>query len=190
MRDRIVIVDDEPITRLDIRDILTEAGYEVCGEAADGFEAVEVCRREKPDLVLMDIQMPVLDGLKAAKKIAHDKLAGSIVFLTAYSDSENTDKAKKIGATGYLVKPIDEKSLLPTLEVAIAKGRHTQDLEAEIESLRIKLEERKIIEKAKGIIGQTMQISEAEAYQHLRKLSMDKRAKMSEIAELIVMDSD
>lgn len=108
MRGRIVIVDDEPITRLDIKDILTDAGYEVSGEAADGFEAVEICRNVKPDLVLMDIQMPVLDGLKAAKKVAQDKLASSIVFLTAYGDFENTEKAKKLGATGYLIKPIDE----------------------------------------------------------------------------------
>lgn len=190
MRGKIVIVDDEPITRLDIRDILTEADFEVCGEAADGFEAIEVCRRENPDLVLMDIQMPVLDGLKAAKKIAQDKLATSIVFLTAYSDRENTEKAKKMGATGYLVKPIDEKSLVPTLEVAIAKGRQTKDLEYEIELLRTKLEERKIIERAKGVLAQTMEITEEEAYRHLRKLSMDKRAKMSEIAELIMMDSE
>lgn len=190
MKGRIVIVDDEPITRLDIKDMLIEADYEICGEAADGFEAVEICRKEKPDLVLMDIQMPILDGLKAAKKIAQDKLACSIVFLTAYSDSDNTEKAKKIGATGYLVKPIDEKSLIPTIEVAIARGKQTQNLEAEIEALKTRLEERKIIEKAKGVLGQSLNISEDEAYRHLRKLSMDKRAKMKEIAELILMDND
>lgn len=190
MKGRIVIVDDEPITRLDIKDMLIEADYEICGEAADGFEAVEICRKEKPDLVLMDIQMPILDGLKAAKKIAQDKLACSIVFLTAYSDSGNTEKAKKIGATGYLVKPIDEKSLIPTIEVAIAKGKQTQNLEAEIEALKTRLEERKIIEKAKGVLGQSLNISEDEAYRHLRKLSMDKRAKMKEIAELILMYND
>ncbi|WP_251442863.1 ANTAR domain-containing response regulator [Veillonella intestinalis] len=190
MRGTIVIVDDEPITRLDIKDILTEAGYEVSGEAADGFEAVEVCRKVRPDLVLMDIQMPVLDGLKAAKKIAQDKLAKSIVFLTAYGDFENTEKAKKIGATGYLIKPIDEKSLIPTIEMAIAKGQHTETLEQEIEDLKTRLEERKIIERAKGILSQEFNISEEEAYKKLRRLSMDRRAKMSEIAELIIMDSE
>ena len=95
MDGRIVIVDDEPITRLDIRDIVIEAGYEVVGEAADGFEAIEVCKITQPDLVLMDIQMPILDGLKAGKKIVQDQLASSIVFLSAYSDVQNTDKAKK-----------------------------------------------------------------------------------------------
>ena len=149
MRGRIVIVDDEPITRLDIKDILTDAGYEVSGEAADGFEAVEICRNVKPDLVLMDIQMPVLDGLKAAKKVAQDKLASSIVFLTAYGVFENIEKAKKLGATGYLIKPIDEKSLIPTIEVAIAKGQQTENLEQEIEGLKLRLEERKVIEKLK-----------------------------------------
>ena len=97
MDGRIVIVDDEPITRLDIRDIVIEAGYEVVGEAADGFEAIEVCKKTQPDLVLMDIQMPILDGLKAGKKIVQDQLASSIVFLSAYSDVQNTDKAKKLG---------------------------------------------------------------------------------------------
>ncbi|WP_122646069.1 ANTAR domain-containing response regulator [Enterococcus mediterraneensis] len=190
MNGRIVIVDDEPITRLDIRDIVLEAGYEVVGEAADGFEAIEICKKTKPDVVLMDIQMPILDGLKAGKKIAQDGLANGIVFLSAYSDTENTEKAKKIGAIGYLVKPLDEKSLVPTLEMSIAKGKQTQDLMSEINKLKIRLEERKIIEKAKGILVKENRITEDEAYQMIRKLSMDKRARMSEIAEVIVMNDD
>lgn len=138
----------------------------------------------------MDIQMPVLDGLKAAKKVAQDKLASSIVFLTAYGDFENTEKAKKLGATGYLIKPIDEKSLIPTIEVAIAKGQQTENLEQEIEGLKLRLEERKVIEKAKGILCRDLKITEDEAYKKLRRLSMDRRSKMSEIAELIIMDSE
>lgn len=190
MNGRIVIVDDEPITRLDIRDILTAAGYEVVGEAADGFEAIEVCKKMHPNVVLMDIQMPILDGLKAGKKIIQDQLADSIVFLSAYSDLENTEKAKKLGAIGYLVKPLDEKSLIPTIEMSIARGRETQDLIKQIEKLKTKLEERKIIERAKGILIKENHISEEKAYQLIRKLSMDKRAPMSEIAELIVMDDE
>ena len=186
MDGRIVIVDDEPITRLDIRDIVIEAGYEVVGEAADGFEAIEVCKKTQPDLVLMDIQMPILDGLKAGKKIVQDQLASSIVFLSAYSDVQNTDKAKKLGALGYLVKPLDEKSLIPTIEMSIERGKQTQLLLNQID----KLEERKIIEKAKGILVKENHISEEEAYQMLRTLSMNKRARMSEIAELIVMDDE
>lgn len=134
--------------------------------------------------------MPVLDGLKAAKKVAQDKLASSIVFLTAYGDFENTEKAKKLGATGYLIKPIDEKSLIPTIEVAIAKGQQTENLEQEIEGLKLRLEERKVIEKAKGILCRDLNITEDEAYKKLRRLSMDRRSKMSEIAELIIMDSE
>lgn len=186
----IVIVDDEPITRLDIRDILTAAGYEVVGEAADGFEAIEVCKKTHPQVVIMDIQMPILDGLKAGKKIIQDRLADSIVFLSAYSDLENTEKAKKLGAVGYLVKPLDEKSLIPTIEMSMARGRETQELMNEIEKLKNKLEERKVIERAKGILVKENHISEAEAYQLIRKLSMDKRAPMGEIAELIVMDDE
>ncbi|MGG5313576.1 response regulator [Enterococcus sp. DIV2381] len=190
MKGRIVIVDDEPITRLDTRDILLEAGYEVVGEAADGFEAIEVCKETKPDLVLMDIQMPILDGLKSGKKIIQDQLAGSIVFLSAYSDQENTEKAKKLGAIGYLVKPLDSKSLIPTIEMGIARGKETQNLLQQIDKLQLKLEERKVVEKAKGILAKENNISEEEAYQMLRTLSMNKRARMSEIAELIIMDDE
>lgn len=190
MNGRIVVVDDEPITRLDIQDILESAGYEVVGEAADGFEAIDVCKKTRPDLVLMDIQMPVLDGMKASKKIMQDKLAASVVFLSAYSDNCNTDRAKKLGASGYLVKPLDEKSLVPTVEMCIARGQETQTMENEIVRLKTKLEERKVIEKAKGILIKENGISEDDAYRMIRKLSMDKRASMREIAELIVMDDE
>ncbi len=190
MDGRIVIVDDEPITRLDICDILVEAGYEVVGEAADGFKVIEVCKKTHPDLVLMDIKMPILDGLKAGKKIVQDRLADSIVFLTAYSDIQNTEKAKKLGGMGYLVKPIDEKSLIPTIEMSIERGKQTQLLLRQIDKLSLKLEERKIIERAKGILARENHISEKEAYQMLRTLSMNKRARMGEIAELIVTDDE
>ncbi|MDH6363332.1 AmiR/NasT family two-component response regulator [Enterococcus sp. PF1-24] len=190
MNGRIVVVDDEPITRVDICDILHGAGYEVVGEAADGFEAIEICKKTLPDVVLMDIQMPVLDGLKAGKKIIQDQSANSIVFLSAYSDTENTSRAKKLGAIGYLVKPLDEKSLIPTLEMSIARGQENRELLNEIEKLKMKLEERKVIEKAKGILSKENNLSEADAYQMIRKLSMDKRCPMSEIAELIVMSDE
>lgn len=190
MRGRIVIVDDEPITRLDMREILERAGYEIVGEAADGFEAIDECKKTHPDVVIMDIQMPILDGLKAGKKIIQDSLANSIVFLSAFNDHEKTEKAKKLGAIGYLVKPIDEKSLIPTIEMSIERGKETQNLLKEIEELKQKLEERKVIEKAKGILIKENKISEEEAYQMIRKLSMDKRCRMGEIAELIVMDDE
>lgn len=190
MKGKIVIADDEPIVRLDISGMLVDTGYEVVGEASDGFEAIEVCKKNHPDVVLMDIQMSILDGLKAAKKITQDELAGSVVFLTAYNDQENVEKAKGLGAEGYLVKPLDEKSLISTIEVSIAKGQQLKKLLTKIDSLNQKLEARKVIEKAKGVLVKENNVSEDEAYKMIRKLSMDKRASMGEIAELIVMSND
>ncbi|AOA03826.1 MULTISPECIES: ANTAR domain-containing response regulator [Carnobacterium] len=190
MNGRIVIVDDEPITRMDIRDILEAGGYDVVGEASDGFEAIELCKSQHPDLVIMDIQMPLLDGLKAGKKIASENLAGGIILLSAFSDPTNTERAKNFGALGYLVKPLDEKSLIPTVEMSIAKGKETQKLEEQLNKLTKKLEERKIIERAKGILMIENKITEEDAYQMIRTLSMDKRSPMIEIAEMIVMTDD
>ena len=190
MSGRIVIVDDEPITRMDIRDILEAAGYNVVGEASDGFEAIELCKTHRPDLVIMDIQMPLLDGLKAGKKIASENLAGGIILLTAFSDRENTERAKNFGALGYLVKPLDEKSLIPTVEVSIAKGKETQKLEKQLAKLTRQLEERKVIERAKGVLMSENNLTEEAAYQMIRELSMDKRSPMIEIAEMIVMSDD
>lgn len=190
MNGRVVVVDDEPITRFDLRDILQDAGYEVVGEASDGFEAIEVCRETNPDVVLMDVRMPLLDGLKAGRKIMQSQTAGSIVYLSAYSDGDNTDRAKNLGASGYLVKPLDEKSLIPTVEMSIARGRDHRELNNEVIKLKKKLDERKIIEKAKGILSKENDLSEEEAYQMIRKLSMDKRCRMSEVAELIVMTDE
>lgn len=190
MNGRIVIADDEPITRMDIRDILEEANYNVVGEATDGFEAIELCKSHQPDLVIMDIQMPLLDGLKAGKRIISEGLAGGIILLTAFSDPKNTEKAKGFGALGYLVKPLDEKSLIPTVEMSIAKGRETRKLEQQLDKLTKKLEERKVIEKAKGVLMIENNITEEEAYNMIRNLSMDKRCPMMEIAETIVMSDD
>ncbi|MDH6364915.1 AmiR/NasT family two-component response regulator [Enterococcus sp. PF1-24] len=188
MNGKIVIVDDEAITRIDIRGQLQSVGYEVVGEAADGFEAIRVCKKTLPDVVIMDIQMPNLDGLRAGKKIVQDKLANSLVFLSAYNDIEYTTNAKKIGAIGYLVKPLDEKSLISTIEMSMARGKEINQMLIEIENLKNKLAERKIIERAKGVLSREKGLSEGEAYQMLRQLSMDKRCKMSEIAESIIID--
>lgn len=190
MNGRIVVVDDEPITRLDIRDVLEAAGYDVVAEAADGFEAIEACKKHTPDLIIMDIQMPILDGLKAGRKIITDNLAKGIVYLSAFNDEEHTNRAKKAGAIGYLVKPLHEKSLVPTVEMAIAKGRETSALTQQIAKLGIQLDERKIIEKAKGCLMAREQMTEEAAYKTIRELSMNKRCRMSEIAELIVMSDE
>lgn len=186
MKEKIAIVDDEPITRMDIRDIVEQAGYEVVGEGGDGFEAIDICQQEKPDVVIMDIRMPLLDGLKAGRKILDEQLAESIVYLSAYSDEEDTSTASQIGAVGYLVKPLSERSLLTTIQVGLAYGKRSNKLNEKVQQLHTKLEQRKIIERAKGIPMQENHLSEDAAYQMLRKLSMSKRRPMNDIAELIV----
>ncbi|MDR0922140.1 MAG: response regulator [Lactobacillales bacterium] len=187
---RIVIADDEPMTRMDLTDMLEEKGYEVVGAAANGFEAIEICKREHPHAVLMDIQMPILNGIKATKVILRDKLASGVVFLSAYSDESFTSKAKEAGATGYLVKPVDEKSLIPTIEMCIGKGKEIHYLNKKIDELDEKLSDRKVIEKAKGILMKENQLTEEQAYKMLRDLSMRSKCKMREISDLIVMDND
>ncbi|KGX84501.1 ANTAR domain-containing response regulator [Pontibacillus litoralis] len=184
---RIVIADDEPITRMDIRELLQESGYEVVAEASDGFEAIDACKLHNPDLVIMDIRMPVLDGLKACKKITHDKLAGGILILSAFYDKEFIEKAKQVGVLGYQVKPLDEKSFIPTIEMCIAKAEEIKALEKEIQKTSQKLEDRKSIDIAKGLLIKEHDISEEEAYNMLRKMSMDRRCSIGEIARTIMV---
>lgn len=187
MSGTIVIVDDEPITRLDVKDMLQLAGYEVIGEASDGFEAIRVCDELKPDLVIMDIKMPLLDGLTASKKIVANGSTSGIILLTAYSDRQFISKASDFGALGYLVKPLHEQSLIPTVELALSKGKQILQLQNELDTVTKKLEERKIIEKAKGKIMAAEGLSEEEAYKKLRNISMKKRVPMVAIAEVMVM---
>lgn len=189
MRARLVIVDDEPITRLDIRDIVEQANYQVVGEAGDGFEAVETCQKERPDLVIMDIRMPLLDGLKAGKKIMDDQLTNGIIYLSAYSDDTDMQSANNIGAVGYLVKPLAERSLLTTITVGLAQSNRTKSLFEKMDFLSSKLEQRKVIERAKGVLMEENKLTEDAAYKMLRNLSMTKRCPMNDLAELIVMNA-
>lgn len=186
MKKSIVIADDEPITRMDIYEILTEAGYDVVGEASNGLEAVELCRRFKPNLALLDIKMPHLDGLKAAKLIVNENLADTIVVLTAYSGSEFIEEAKIAGVTGYIVKPIEERSLLPQVEIAIAKGKEIKAIKEEMVKIKKDIDKRKAIDKAKEILMEKYSIIEEVAYKRLRKHSMDRRCSMEEIAISII----
>ncbi|WEG72785.1 ANTAR domain-containing response regulator [Vagococcus intermedius] len=190
MNGDIIIVDDEPLTRVDLREMLEIAGYNVVGEATDGFEAIELCKKHQPDLVIMDVQMPILDGLSAGKKIMSEKMAKAILMLTAFSDETNRKKALEFGAVGYLVKPLDEKSFIPMVEMGVAKGKEVDKLQNDVTKLSEKLENRKTIEKAKGIIMKANGINEETAYQQIRKLSMDKRCPMIEVAEMIVIAHD
>lgn len=190
MSKKIVIVDDEPITRMDVREMLEEAGYEVVGEASDGFDAIEMCKKHLPNIVIMDIKMSLLDGINASKIIIQEGLADGIILLSAYSDANFIEKAKKAGVIGYLVKPLDNKSLIPALEVALSKSLEIKEMKANIASVQKKLEGRKVIERAKGILMNQQGITEEEAYSMIRNLSMKKRVSMEHISEIIIMSID
>ena len=183
---RIVIADDELITRMDLKEFLEERGYSVLGEATDGFDAIEMCKKIKPDLVLMDIKMPLLDGLSAARILQQEQIGATIVLLTAYSEREFIDSAKEIGVSGYLVKPIDEKSIIPCIELAVARSREMQKLQKDIAKVEERLESRSIIEKAKGKIMERNGLCEQEAYDFIRKLSLTKNLSMRRVAEIIL----
>jgi len=190
MEKKVVIADDEPITIMDISEILTEEGYNVVAEVSDGFDAIEACRKHSPELILLDIKMPLLNGIKAAKVIKKEELAGSILFLTAYSNKDFINQAKEVGVMGYLVKPIGRESLLPAVELAISQGEEMVNIKNNIKDLENKLEKRKLISKAKGILMDSENISEEEAYCKIRKLSMDKRCSMKEIADIIILNNN
>lgn len=181
-----IVADDEPITRMDIRAMLEEAGITVVGEASDGFDAVELCKKLHPSVVLMDIKMPVFDGLSAASSIIKEDLAGCVVLLTAYSDKELIKSAKSAGVTGYLVKPIEQRHLLPTIEVAYSQSMRLKRSQKENRKICGRFEEAKTIERAKAILAKLKSIGENEAYRELQSLAMDKRKPLIEIASLII----
>ena len=187
---RVVIADDEPITKMDMNELLSEAGYEVVGEASDGFDAVEICRKKHPDLVLMDIKMPLLDGLAAAKIIRSENLAETVMMMIAYSEREFVEQAKDCGVGGYLVKPIDEKSLIPNIEVAVNRSREIGKLRKDIEKVNGRLESRAVTEKAKGLLMEQQKMTEQEAYDYIRKLSQTKHLSMKRVAEMILTKSE
>ena len=185
----VVIADDEPITRMDLKEILMGRGYDVVAEASDGFDVVESCKKFHPDLVLLDVKMPLVDGLAAAKIISEEDLADTTIMLTAYSEREFVEQAKITGVSGYLVKPIDEKSLIPSIEMAVARNREMRRLRKDIASVSERLESRSLIEKAKGVIMQQQNLSEQEAYDYIRSLSRVKNISMRRVSEIILVKS-
>ena len=179
----VVVIDDEPITRMDIAGMLKDLGYSVAGEAGDGFDAVALCRAKHPDVVLMDVKMPVFDGLSASKVILDEDLAGSVVLLTAFSDEEIVEKASRIGVSGYLVKPVEQQRLRPVIEVAVAQSRRLRESRKETEDANRRLEESKLIARAQSVYAKKEHVSESDAYQVLRKTAMDKRLPLAVIAK-------
>lgn len=185
----VVIIDDEPITRMDLREMLENQGYLVKGEAADGFDAIELCRQYMPDVVLLDIKMPLLDGLSAAKIIYEENLAGTIILLTAYNEQEFIDGAKRNGVSGYLVKPVEEVQLIPNIEIAVARNLEFLKLRKELEKVSDRLENRRLIEQAKGIVMSKKGINEQDAYNYIRKLSQMKNISMKRVSEIILSNT-
>lgn len=185
-RRRVVIADDESIIRLDLGEMLTNLGYEVVGEGTDGAIAVELAHRLRPDLVIMDIKMPGMDGIAAAHELTRARIA-PVLLLTAYSEQHLVERAREAGVIAYLVKPFREAELLPSIEIALARFAEFQTVEQEVSSLKEALETRKLIEQAKGILMETQGIKESEAFHRIRKASMDTRKSMREIAEAILL---
>ncbi len=185
-RTRIVIADDESLIRMDLREMLSQLGYLVVGEAGDGQSAVNIARELKPDVVIMDIKMPDLDGIEAARVLTQERIA-PVLLLTAYSDRELIDRAREAGVAGYLVKPFRESDLAPAIEIALARFAEFRELEKEIGDLQETLETRKLVDRAKGILMDTQGLTEAEAFRRIQKMSMNTRKPMKEVAEAIIL---
>ena len=187
---KILIVDDEPIVRLDLKAMLKVQGYTVAGEAGDGLTAVDLCRSTAPDVVLMDVKMPVFDGLTAAETILIEKLSGCVILLTAFSDMAIIEQAKAIGISGYLVKPIDQNSLKTTIEVSYAQSRRLDMSQSEAADAKKRLQDQKLIRRAQGIIAKNEGVSETQAYQIIQKLAMNHSRSLSETAAVIVSNDE
>lgn len=184
---RVVVVEDETLTRIDLIEILKENGYDVVGEASDGIEAVEVCKKMQPDIVLLDIKIPYISGLKVANILKEEGFQGCVIILTAYNIAEYIQEASNTIVMGYILKPIDEPIFIERLNLIYKNYKLYSDLKKEVEETKKKLEERKIIERAKGIIMAKYSLSEDEAYKKIRDLSMQKRISMSKLAEIVIM---
>lgn len=188
-RARILIAEDEAIIRLDLREMLEEEGYEVVGEAADGRTAVQLTKDLRPDLAILDIKMPVMDGLTAAAEINEGELA-AVLILTAFSQRDLVEQANKAGAMAYLVKPFEKHDLIPSVEVAMARWAEAKALAGESKDLNERLQTRKLVERAKGILMQKHGLSEQDAFRSLQKLAMQQRKSMAEIAEQLLRQSE
>jgi response regulator NasT len=183
---RIIIADDESLIRLDLREMLAHLGYEVIAEAGDGRSAVDLAKRLRPDLLIMDIKMPDLDGISAAEELTRERIA-PVVLLTAYSDQGLVERAREAGVVGYVVKPFREAELMPVIELSRARFEEFRTLEREVGGLKDALETRKLVERAKGVLMEVHGLRESEAFHRIRKTSMDARKSMKEVAEAILL---
>lgn len=182
---RVVIAEDEAIIRLDLKETLEEEGYEVVGETGRGDKAVDLVRELRPDLAILDIKMPGMDGIEAARLITKDRICGVLV-LTAFSQREVIEQARDAGALAYLVKPFQKTDLVPAIEVAIARFREMQALNGEVDALEEQLETRKAIDRAKGILIDKCSMTEADAYGFIQRGDMNHRATMKAVADMVI----
>jgi response regulator NasT len=179
---RIIVAEDEAIIRMDLIEMLREAGYNVIGEAANGREAISLARHLKPDLAILDVKMPEIDGISAAELIVSEKLA-AVLMLTAFSQRELVERARDAGAMAYLVKPFSISDLTPAIEMALGRYAQIQALEAEVGELGERLEARKLVDRAKGVLMANLGITEPEAFKWIQKAAMDQRSSMSAVSE-------
>ena len=184
---RIVIADDEALICMDLREMLEEAGHTVVGIGSDGVEALEQVKEKKPDLVIMDVKMPRLDGIQAAKMIAHDSLA-PVVLLTAFGDEDIIEKAKKSMVFGYVMKPVEEKTLFPAIQIAVGQFRQKKEIISRVNSMERELAARKIIDRAKGLLMDYYHISETDAYRKMQQTSMKRGLPLAEVAQRVVKE--
>jgi response regulator NasT len=182
---RVVVAEDEALIRLDVVEMLRDAGFDVVGEAGDGEEAVRLAEEFRPDLVVMDIKMPVLDGISAAEQIGKANVA-PVVLLTAFSQTELVERARDAGAMAYVVKPFSPADLLPAVEIAISRYQQIRSLEAEVADLTERFETRKRVDRAKGLLMTKMGLTEPESFRWIQKTSMDRRLTMREVADAVI----
>ncbi|HEX6337995.1 MAG TPA: response regulator [Jiangellaceae bacterium] len=185
---RVLVAEDESLIRMDLIEMLREEGYDVVGEAADGAAAVEQAEQLKPDLVVMDVKMPVLDGISAAKKIVEKRIA-PVLILTAFSQRDLVERARAAGAMAYLVKPFNKSDLVPAIEMALSRHEEIAQLEQEVADLTERLDTRKLVDRAKGVLQTKFGLSEPDAFRWIQKAAMDKRTTMREVAQVVIAET-
>ncbi|MEU6778858.1 response regulator [Nonomuraea angiospora] len=185
---RVVIAEDEALIRLDLKEMLQEDGYVVVGEAGDGEQAIRLAAELRPDLVILDVKMPVLDGISAAERIAAERIAPCLI-LTAFSQRDLVERARDAGAMAYLVKPFTKADLVPAIEMAVSRHEEMVALASEVSSLSERLETRKLVERAKGQLMTQHGWSEPQAFRWIQKASMDRRLSMREVAQIVIDDA-
>ena len=185
-RHRIIVAEDETLIRMDLVEMLGEAGYDVVAQASNGQEAIELVNEHKPDLAILDVKMPILDGISAAEQIIS---IAPVLILTAFSQKDLVERARDAGAMAYVVKPFTINDLLPAIEISISRHRQMKSLESEVADLYERLETRKVIDRAKGILMKALNLSEPEAFSWIQRAAMDRRITMKEVAEAVINPS-